>query len=279
MPSSRLALIAALCLSVPGVVAAQEDGGAPASAPATSPAPAAAPTPAPGLGLVLDLGISSAYVFRGYNMFFAAPSVTWSIPWVAGLSVGYWGAYQLAGSNLRQAMDAGVGAESDFLVTYTRTVARDFSLGVGFTAYVFPAADRGVAGTSVPTYLEPAIAASLSRVVDLGLKVSYYHGVQEAVSAYRYTYFNPTVGKTLPLSARLSLALAASFGYKLFNERTTPTSKLNTFDVLVSAAVPITVTKRFYVKPAVSWAWTNFPDRSAGSEMVVFGSVNLGASF
>jgi len=49
-------------------------------------------------------------------------------------------------------------------------------------------------------------------------------------------------------------------------------------DALVSTALLITVAGPFYVKPSVSWAWTNFPDRSTSDEMVVFGGINLGVN-
>jgi hypothetical protein len=74
------------------------------------------------------------------------------------------------------------------------------------------------------------------------------------------------------------LAATASFGLKLFTDRTTSISKFNTVDLLIGVGVPVTIAGPFYVKPSVSWAWTNFPDRSMNEEMVVFGGANLGVS-
>jgi hypothetical protein len=269
----------ALALTVPTASWAQET--------ASQSAPAA-PAETAKLGLAVDLGLSSVYVFRGYNMFqtksqwnqhpFAAPSITYSIPATNGLAVGYWGAYQFAGPNIVQAMQAGLGAENDLFVTYSQPVVGPLTAGLGFTAYIYPLATEEAAGTLIPVYLEPAVFVSLTAFLDVGLKLAYYHGVQEAIGAYRYVYANPTAGKTFVFNDRASLALAASCGLKLFIDTTTPVSHFNNLDILLSAAVPITLIGPLYVKPSVSWAWTNFPDRSATEQMVVFGNVNLGAN-
>ncbi len=237
-------------------------------------------------GLAADVGVASAYVFRGYNMFqatsqwdqraYLAPSVTYTPAQVKGLSVGFWGAYQVVGPNIGPVKAAGLGAEHDLWLSYTRPLVGKLSGGLGFTAYVFPAAAPEIAGTAVPLYLEPAALLTLPTVVELGLKVSYFHGVQEAVSALRYAYLNPTASKSIELSERVSLLLSGSLGYKWFVDGSTATAKFNTLDVLVSAAAPITLKGSLYVKPSVSWAWTNLPGRSIPEKMVVFGGVNLG---
>lgn len=289
MPRSSLVLVlAALALGSAPARAQQE----PATSAEPSP-PAAADGVAPAsaqrepLGLSLDLGVSSVYAFRGYNMFqkssqwdqhaFLSPSLTWAVG-KTGLSVGYWGAYQFLGDNVGAAMDAGLGAENDLFVSWSREMAAGVVAGAGFTAYLYPAAKEEVAGTSFPVYLEPALFLSWSTVVDLGLKVAYYHGVQDAIGAYRYVYVNPTVGKTLSLSQRVSLTLSGSLGAKLFADTTTAVSQANRYDLLLGAALPITVAGTLYLKPSVSWAWTDLPTAGATDEMVVFGGVNIGAS-
>ena len=180
----------------------------------------------------------------------------------------------VCGPGTQQIEDSCVPKEAS-LTCGEGTVVRD---GVCVSLATVPVLLPFAAGTSVPVYLEPAIFASLPTLVDLGLRVSYYHGLQKAVSAYRYVYINPTLGKTLALTDTVSLALSGSLGYKFFTDRSTPTAKFNTLDALVSTALLITVAGPFYVKPSVSWAWTNFPDRSTSDEMVVFGGVNLGVN-
>ena len=115
-------------------------------------------------------------------------------------------------------------------------------------------------------------------VLDVGLKLAYYHGLQKGIGAYRYLYVNPTLGKTVALTERVSLSVSGSFGAKLFNDNTTPVAQMNRYDLLVGVAVPIAVVGPLYVKPSVSWAWTDLPDKGFADEMVVFGAVNIGAA-
>ncbi|HEY3451265.1 MAG TPA: hypothetical protein VGK67_33210 [Myxococcales bacterium] len=262
--------------------AAAEGAAPPSTAAATAGEPKAEP-----LGLALDLGASSAYVLRGYNMFqkssqwdphaFLAPSITWTAG-KTGLSIGYWGAYQFLGDNIGPVIDAGMGAENDLILSFSREMAPGVVAGAAFTAYLYPAAKKAVAGTDFPVYLEPALFVNLSTVVDVGLRVTYYHGVQDAIAPYRYVYLNPTVGKTLVLSERISLALSGSVGLKLFPDPSTPVSQMNRYDVLVGAALPIAVVGPLYLKPSISWAWTDLPTAPFKDEMVVFGGVNVGAT-
>ncbi len=239
--------------------------------------------------LNLDLGLSSVYVFRGINMFqkssqwdqhaFAAPSVTFNVPGTNGLTIGYWGAYQLLGSNIGDKVDAGTGAENDLTVSYVRELAAKLTGGAGVTGYTYPLANKDAAGTRVPVYLEPFVVAAFASFVDVGAKISYMHGVQQAVSAYRYVYLNPSVSKTVTLSTAVSLVGSASFGYKLFTDRSTAVSDANTVDLLASIALPVTLSPKLYVKPSASWAWTDLPGISTQKEMVAFGGVNVGANF
>jgi hypothetical protein len=279
----RSVLSVVLVVGLSGASAARAAGDPAAPEPAK---PAAAPAPPPTVNL--DLGMSSVYVFRGLNMFqkssqwdqhaFAAPAITLNVPGVEGLSIGYWGAYQWAGSNMKDKLKAGTGGENDLTLTYARPIVGKLTAGPGLTAYIYPFADNGVAGTRVPLYLEPFVVAALPTAIDLAAKVTYMHGVQEAVSAYRYVYFNPSVGKTIALSDQVSIAGLASFGYKLFIDRSTAVSEANTVDLLASVALPITLSPTYYIKPAVSWAWTNLPGISTKNEMVAFGGVNIGAN-
>lgn len=296
----ELVTLAALALA-PLTALAQQETGAPAAgalpaagdaapdggdaAPAVEPA-ATAQAPEP-LGLALDLGVSSVYVFRGWNMFqkssqwdqhaFLAPSLTYAVG-KTGLSIGYWGAYQFLGDNVGAAMDAGFGAENDLVFTFGREVASGVTAGAALTAYLYPAGKKATAGADFPVYLEPAIFVVWSSVLDVGLKLAYYHGLQKGIGAYRYLYVNPTLGKTVALTERVSLSVSGSFGAKLFNDNTTPVAQMNRYDLLVGVAVPIAVVGPLYVKPSVSWAWTDLPDKGFADEMVVFGAVNIGAA-
>jgi len=276
----------------PGAAAkgAAVDSATPTStAPPTLPHLPKPPEEQPPPTLNVDVGVASVYVFRGLNLFqkdsqwnqhaFASPSLTFNVPGTNGLTIGYWGAYQLVGTNVREKLDAGTGGENDLTASYSRKLGDKLTAGAGLTSYIYPFAKKDAAGTRVPLYLEPFAFATLSSALDVGLKVTYFHGVQEAVKAYRYVYFNPSLAKTIELSKRVSFNPTASVGYKLFTDQSTPVSEANTVDVLVGAALPVTLSDTFYLKPSVCWAWTNLPEISLKKEMVAFGGVNVGANF
>lgn len=243
------------------------------------------------LGLNLDLGFASAYNWRGLNAFgekqgdpnaFIAPGITWQA--VPGLTLGYWGAFQVVGDNVSAKIDGGVGAENDLILAYTTAIAPATTATFGVVAYVYPLADAVAAGVSNPTYFEPSAAVAWTGPVDLALKASYYAGIQNELEAFRYVYVNPTVGKTLALSSKVGLGLALGVGYKAFASDYAAASNGNRTDVALGVALPIALSEQFYVKPAVNAAWTDLdkaPDGTAanfGDEAFVFGSVNLGAN-
>lgn len=241
------------------------------------------------LGLNLDLGASSAYNWRGINAFgdeqddqnaFLAPGITWTA--APGLTLGYWGAYQVVGDNASAKLDGGVGAENDLFVAYGTPIAEGTTMTFGLTAYVFPLADEAAAGVANPTYFEPSAAVAWAGPVDVGLKASYFAGVQDELEAYRYLYLLPTVGKSLAISERVGLGMSLGVGYKALAGDYEAASNGNLVDVALSVTAPIAVTERFYVKPGINAAWTDL-DRDAeggeagfSEEAFVFGSLNVG---
>jgi len=237
-----------------------------------------------GLGINLDLELSSAYIFRGENLFKhhdseaegvqharVSPSITWSIA-DTGAYVGYWGGYQLNGG-VSDVIDAGYGAEQDVLVGYGRDLPHDLNLGAVLTAYVYPLADPDVAGARWLTQLDLGVALTWSSAVDLALKVDYYHSLQEAQAVYRYTYLNPAVSRTFTVGAG-ELTATGAFGYKLYNDRDAVTDHV--YDVLASAALRWPLGTKAYVKPSLSFSWSNAAEQSFLHEVCVWGAVNLG---
>ncbi len=243
------------------------------------------------LGLNLDLGFATAYNWRGVNAFgdkqgdqnaFVSPGIAWNA--APGLTLGYWGAYQVVGDNASAKIDGGIGAENDLFLAYATEVAPATTVSFGLTAYVFPLADEAAAGVANPTYFEPSAAVAWSGPVDLGFKASYFAGVQDELEAYRYLYLVPAVGKSFSLSSRVGLGLSMAVGYKAFAEDYEAASNGNTVDVALQVAVPVEVTDMFYVKPAVNAAWTDLDRTPAGDkagfsdEAFVYGSVNIGVN-
>lgn len=250
------------------------------------------------VGVNLELGYASAYVFRGLNLFqerlqldqnmLLAPGASWNVAHT-GLTLGYWSGYQITGKNISDNVRAGVSVEQDLYASYELTLPLDMALGFSFQGYFYPAADPDVAGASVPTYLEPAIAFSYSTVVELGLSVSYLAGVQSAdpIADYRYLYLNPTVSKSLEVTPEAGLELQVGYGFKYFN--TGNAGRDNIHDLLLSAALPIHPGGGIaYLTPGIAAAWTNIEDvvdaesgevvqaKSFGDGFALWASVALG---
>lgn len=233
------------------------------------------------LGLTIDLGVASAYGYRGLNLSAEAsqhdqrlvmqPSLAYAVL-DTGLTLTYFSSYQLSGE--RQAkVDDGTSDEQDLSLTFEREVAEGASVGALFGAYVYPMARKEAAGTDVPVYLEPGLSASWSTVVDLSLVASFLVGVEDAIRSSRYVYVNPKIGKAVELSSIVSFSAALGYGVKAQAEPD------NMHDVLVDVGVTLSPTDLFYVTPAVHWAWTNIAQADFVDEQFAWVSTNVGSSF
>ena len=243
------------------------------------------------LGLNIDVGVSSAYVWRGLNLLqkekqmdqhmFVAPSVTWSLG--EGFSAGYWGAFQIIGDNRTEKIDSAVGAEQDLFISYEHTLLENLVLSASLVYYFYPFADKNIVEKGIPSYLEPIVGLTFSTVVDISLNVSYFHGIQEELKGTRHVYINPSVGKSLKISSKVGLDTSLGFGFKQFIDNE---SEDNIYDLLVNVSVPISVLGSWTLTPAVNFSWTNLEDIAAGTgigaiergfgdEYVIWGSVNI----
>jgi hypothetical protein len=291
-------LIPALAAAQDGSPAASPEPAPPASVPAPSPGPtatpadtgAAAPAPAataaPTKSVNVDVEMASAYLWRGFNLFGAQhdsqdfsvfPSITGTF---GGFTIGYWGAFQLTGSNKSDVVDKGVGAETDIILGYGGAITDKLSYSAHLTYWVYPAADEVKAGTKTPMYLEPALAAVYSTAADLGLSVSYYRGLQDATKVNSFVYINPSVGKTLPLTSDIGLALGLVGGYKAFTNMPAGTTADGKFDLTFNGGVTIPFSD-MYVTPGIHAAFLtrDLPNgASAGfkDEFIAWAGVHVG---
>jgi hypothetical protein len=232
----------------------------------------------PTLGFTAGVGVASAYVFRGLNLLQATsqrdqhavvqPSLTYDVPWVEGLSLSYFASYQVAGSNRAEMVAAGSGDEQDLTVAFSRPIG-DVEVSASIAAYVYPFADREVAGTDAPTYLEPMAGVTWATAVDLGLAASLMTGLQDAIRPSTYLYLNPTVGRSFQLADAVSLDAGAGYGFKL--QRATD----NVHDVAVNLGLTFVPAARLDVTPGVHWAWTDIEGRAFADQQVVWGSVDV----
>lgn len=317
-----LAVFCAVFAFSASAVAQEEAGTEPAPEPAQAEAePAPEPEPEPAkveasaeaeaepeekksVGINVDVGLSTIYNFRGLNSFMEnsmmdqnalfAPSLTWSV-FDTGLEIGYWGAYQLSGKNKREMVDVGLGHEQDLFVGYELGLADNLlTLSFAFTYYFYPFADEDAAGTKNPSIIEPLVGISVATVLDLGLNISYFHGVQDEIKGLRHAYFNLSAGKSFSFNDTFGMDLGMGLGIKAWIEDV----DYNRFDLHFDWSVPIQLTDQLYVAPALHFSWTDLDtvatgeeddqttqeDESvrnarAGDEYMVYASINVGADF
>ncbi len=233
-------------------------------------------------GVTLDVGVESAYVSRGLNVLqngsqldqnpIVNPSITWAIG-ESGLSIGYVGVYQWAGDNRAELVRAGVGNQQDVNLMFEHKLATNFTGYAGLTYSFFPFADPAVAGTAVPSMLEPKVAVSLHTGIDIGLQVAYSACVQEAIAAGRHLYIHPVLWKTLELGKEDALDVTLSGGAKVFNDATITN---NVADVQADIVYSREVSSGFHARPGIHYAWTNLDAVTFEKEHVVWVSLHGG---
>ncbi len=277
-------------LLLPLTVMAQE---ATSIAPPPPEAPAETTVQAPaeeevggGVGLNVDVGVASAYVWRGLNLWEPTendkqhltlfPSATMAID---SLWFGYWGAYQLSGENKGANVDIGVGAEQDLFLGYDFALTDELGLSIFATYYLYPFADEEVTGVSTPMFLEPSASVGYSTVVDLGLSASWYKGLQDETDAISHLYIKPSVSKEVELAPDLSLGVGAGFGYKIWTGDY-DSENGNNWDVQGDVGVTYAM-DALYFAPAVHVAFTDVPDavESSSDGLSYWASLNVGYDF
>ncbi|MBN2717945.1 MAG: hypothetical protein JXX14_19000 [Deltaproteobacteria bacterium] len=240
-------------------------------------------------GVNVDLGFATIYNFRGFNTFQEDsqmdqngaffPSVTWSIA-DTGLYIGYWGAYQLSGNNIAANVTGALGHEQDLYLGYDKSFGADdmFTVSLAFTYFFYPFAtgmDDDGEEIGNPSIIEPLVGFSVSTVVDLGLSLSYFAGVDDSTSGLTHLYIKPSIGKSISFGERFGLDMGFGAGFKVWKEDIDD----NVVDLSFDFALPIALEGSLYAAPSVSLAWTNLEGVGAGNEYMVYGGLNIGADF
>ncbi|MCP4601412.1 MAG: hypothetical protein GY847_12955 [Proteobacteria bacterium] len=255
------------------------------------------------IGLDIEFGLASAYVFRGLNVFQSssqqdqhfmfAPGLSWAVG-DSGVSLGYWAAYQINGGNEEDIVAGALGHEQDLIVGWGADLTDRTSVALGLVYYFYPFADADDAGCKNPSFLEPAAGIALSGWADWGLDLAYFAGLQEAVQDFSYFYINPSVSKGVELSSALETSIGLGFGYKIFKSGADEMAS-NMFDLSLDWDLSIQVTDIFSLSPGVHLAWTNLEDemlepenegddpikdkKRAGEEYAVFFTLTSGLGF
>jgi hypothetical protein len=239
----------------------------------------------PPIGLTLGVEVSSAYVFRGLNVFqesnqldqhfLFAPALSYTVP-RTGLSLGYWGAFCLNGVDTAGLVDAALSHEQDLIVSYSWTLLPDtLTLTAGLTWYFYPFADKAVTGTAFASYLEPGVALVYTGPVTLSLQVAYFIGLADSLWPYSYVYFRPRLSRAVELGSVFSFNFAVGFGYKQFTDPGDMELQ-NRFDVQLDWELPIHATEHLTITPAMHLAWTDLANRGLDTEFAVWGGVVIG---
>ena len=245
---------------------------------------ATAPSAAPSNLINIDVETASAYVWRGLNLFgenqntqnFSVfPSVTAIF---GGFSIGYFGAFQLSGDNKVDNVDSGVGAQQTLITKYSGSIADKLSYSADLIYWVYPFASEEVAGTDYPMAVEPGVGLTYATAVNVGLYVGYYRPLQDVNEAGSFVYINPHVGKTLPITADIDLALGLSAGYKAYTNLPSGQDPDKAFDLTLNAGAKLPFSD-MYVTPQVHAAFvTRRSDVNAdfGDEFIAWAGVHVG---
>ncbi len=233
-----------------------------------------------GLGLSFALGYSSLYNWRGDNLFRGEGDslntqngmINPAISYTTGeLTIAYWGAFQINGDNIGEKTDVGLGKEQDLVFTVEHAVTDEFTVTPQMAFYYYPFADAEAAGTRFPVYFEPSLTFAYATVVDLKFMGSWYAGLQNALSDYRYVYLNPGVGKSLEVSDMVGVDLALAYGYKIYTSDLDQTENLH--DINFTAGVPLALVDGLTVTPSFTFVWS---DWDADGSVMTYGTLNVG---
>jgi hypothetical protein len=238
----------------------------------------------PSVTFAADLEVSTAYVFRGLNVFgdrqgdangLVAPSFALGFPG-PDLTVGFWTGWQWSGNNSTDKLHAGAGGEVDLWLSWDTAFIDDtLALAATLLWYFYPAATEEEADTVLPSYVEPTVQLRWSGVVDVSLKVLYSAGVQDALAYYRYLYFRPSVSRAVDIGSAGSMSFELGLGYKLYHGHPAVDGN-NVWDLLFDWRWAIPVTDAVYFQPAFHIAWTNLDGIAVADELVYWGGFNLG---
>lgn len=233
-----------------------------------------------GLGLNADLGWSSLYVFRGADVFgddmLLSPGVTWSPR--EGLSVGWWGAFQLGGEDAEANVDLATGAEQDIYVTYESALGTEsLTLASALYLYSYPFAKYDVVGADFPHFLEPGVTLTWSGPIDLGLQIAYMTSFQSALKGYSYLYARPILGFSAEVGGPVTLDAALGFGVKSLGGDYV--SSDNRYDAQVDLAGTVATNSPLYLTLGLHSAWSNNQVLGISDELLYWGSLNVGADF
>lgn len=234
-------------------------------------------------GAAVDVPLLSSYVWRGQVLNKEAvlqPGLTAD---AYGFSVNAWSSMDLTDQN---------GSKSEFTEfdwTLSYSYALDMvELGAGVVAYTFPgvtveseAEDGTVTGEAAAGTTE--IFASVGVDVLLAPALTVYYDVDEIEGLYAVA----SVGHSFELMEKVGLDLSASLGFgdKDYNNGYFGHDKSALNDLVLGAALPITITEEISLTPSISYMMLPDSDLGDAAEAAfgekdsVYGGVTLSCAF
>lgn len=230
----------------------------------------------------LSLTVASAYNFRGSNYFagkdghggLLAPGLSVDLP--HGFSVGWWSAFQIAGSNRSNLILNGSGNEQDLIVGWSTDLSDRVSLSAGAVAYIYPFATKTAAGATAPVWLEPGVSVD----VDLGVTWSTYlghnQGLQAGIAQGSYTYANTGLSHSVPLDDRFSADFGGAVGVKGWTHG--EAWRANTVDLSADLALGVALGD-LSLSPGVHVVWTNTPQPATTDATFLWAGVDAAFAY
>jgi hypothetical protein len=220
----------------------------------------------------IDLGVLSAYIWRGYeqsrNSVVVQPAVTASYK---GFSLNVWGNLDTRPYSAADASYAANYTETDYTISYSKK----FGILQVTPGYIYYGLGAPYAGGTAPLdSQELFLTLGLDTILQPTLTA------YKEIDHYRQWYFLLGVSHTIEFNKIISLKLAASASYLLSTDETTyakydnnslpTTDKYNNFhDGTASISLPIAVYKTLSVTPSVSYVFPLCDD--ARYEMRAYG--------
>ncbi|MFK7930353.1 MAG: hypothetical protein AB8H79_19350 [Myxococcota bacterium] len=230
----------------------------------------------------LSLSVGSAYNFRGSNYFagddgyggLLAPGLSVDLP--HGFSIGWWAAFQIAGSNRSDMILNGSGNEQDLIIGWSTDLSDRVSFSAGAVAYIYPFATKTAAGATAPVWLEPGVSLD----VDLGVTWSTYlghnQGLQRGIAQGSYTYANTGLSHSIPLDDRLSIDAGASAGIKGW--RHGDAWRPNTLDLGADLGLGISLGD-LSLAPGAHLVWTNTAPEASTDATFIWAGIDASLTY
>ncbi len=230
------------------------------------------------VGVALDVPVLSSYVWRGQTLndeMAVQPSLTAS---AAGFAINTWANCNVDGAY------GGEFSEVDLTASYSQTVG-PVALGAGVVQYTFPNQTMAVEDgedVAYPGTVEVYVSAGLPDVA-LAPTLTVYRDVDEIDG----TYGTLGAGQAFELTEKISLAVSASLGAgdADYNAGYFGVDDAALNDLVLGAALPISVLENLSVKPAISYVCLPDSDIRDAAEAVygeddaVVGSLMVSCAF